>query len=138
MAFRIMFALCVSLVCLRHDVAQAQSMGHYHLPSTMPQFCGLGYGAGHHVPMVREHHCHPPRIPRYVHVPGCVGCPMPMACFESCSSANCHEQLDRLIGTGEHGDITPTPEKRSILIDEGVLPLPGDSEPPQLDMLPKQ
>jgi hypothetical protein len=121
--------------------AQGQSLGHYHLPSTVPQFCGLGYGAGHHAPMIRPTNCHPPRMQRYIHMPGCGACgALPMESFPTCSSPACHAQLDQLLKHGDH-DYSPAPNERSLLQvtptdvtpteipadpADGVLPMPNN------------
>jgi len=121
MTSRVPFACAIPCVCaffvatLLAGGASAQSFGHYHLPSTLPQFCGLGYGAGHHAPMIRPGKCEPLRVQRYVHVPGCGACgSMPMESFPGCSSAGCHAQLDQILQGGNDGDsyeptLSPSP-----------------------------
>jgi hypothetical protein len=119
---------------------QAQSFGHYHMPSTLPQFCGLGYGPGHHAPMIRPKDCDPLRVQRYVRVPGCGPCePLPMQCFYGCNSGvyspQSHGQLDQILSGGEHSDSSVTPTPTLPVESDTALPLP---EPPQLEMLPQE
>lgn len=124
---------------LAHEVS-AQSLGHYHLPSTLPQFCGLGYGPGHHAPMIRPTQCHPPRMKRYVRVPGCGACgALPMESFATCGGAGCHAQLDQLLRTDDYDHSPVTPEHAPVLEqtpaaeEESILPLP--ETPPESDPL---
>ncbi len=46
------------------QVASAQSIGFYAMPSRFTQYLGYGYGSGHHAPIVRTPGRHPDRIPR--------------------------------------------------------------------------
>jgi len=57
-------SLVLLLACWYADVAQGQSFGHWHLPSTPGQFFGCGNGAGHHAPIVRTPGCCPPQVAR--------------------------------------------------------------------------
>lgn len=43
---------------------QAQSIGWARMPSTIAQYFGVGYGAGHHAPIVRTPLARPERVPR--------------------------------------------------------------------------
>lgn len=49
--------------------AAAQSIGCMRLPSTVGQYFGYGYGAGHHAPIVRTPHQEPQRIARRTFAP---------------------------------------------------------------------
>jgi len=71
MLSRSLFGLALLCVGMLSEAAFAQSFGHWHLPSTPAQFCGYGYGAGHHVPMIRPVDCEPLWVPRTIHVYGC-------------------------------------------------------------------
>jgi hypothetical protein len=77
--------------------AAAQSLGCLALPSTVPQFFGYGYGAGHHVPIVRTPRQQPPRMQRRAMAPACYGplCPqpyMPAGCYgPACDCPACHD-----------------------------------------------
>jgi hypothetical protein len=119
------FSLLLASMCV--TPAPAQSLGHYHLPSTLPQFCGLGYGPGHHVPMIRPTGCHPPRIQRYVRVPGCGACgALPMECFPTCASPGCHQQLDQLLQSGEYDQSPVTPTEAPL---QGGIAEPSETLP---------
>ncbi len=144
MTFRILSLGFILLASLLVDEVSAQSLGHYHLPSTLPQFCGLGYGAGHHAPMIRPMDCHPPRMQRYVRVPGCGACgAMPLESFAGCSSSGCHAELDQLLGEHDYDHSPVTPERAPDAAEESILPLPESPlvspdtpQSPQLPMLP--
>lgn len=127
------------------DQISAQSLGHYHLPSTLPQFCGLGYGAGHHAPMIRPTDCHPPRQQRYVRVPGCGTCgALPLESFPTCGGKGCHAQLDQLLGVHDYNHLPDVadapPEQASPLAEESILPTPDGPQTlpdtPQSPLLP--
>ena len=132
MTSRMFFACAIPSVCatlvaiLLAGGASAQSFGHYHLPSTLPQFCGLGYGAGHHAPMIRPGKCcEPLRIERYVHVPGCGACgAMPKQSFPGC-----HAQLDQILQGGNDGCFNePTLSPSPALSDsEPITPTEPDA-----------
>jgi hypothetical protein len=109
-------------------------LGHYHLPSTVLQYTGHGFGAGYHAPMIRPTHCHPPRQQRYVRVPGCGPCEaLPMESFPTGRGAGCHSQLDRLLEEGEYrvSPVTPTEA-----VPSGEVPEPFAGSP-QIPMLPE-
>ena len=78
--------------------AAAQSTGYWHLPCTVPQFCGFGCGPGHHAPMIRTHGCHPPRQARRVHTRDCPqgGLAYAPDFGGLCGDQGCHAQLDAL------------------------------------------
>ncbi len=117
------------LVFLMASNSSAQSIGFWHLPSTQPQYCGLGVGPGHHVPMIRTHGCHPPRVSRCVHTRGCLsgGLANYGTFCGDCESFNCHAELDALISP--ESDVV-APEKAEHLFsapgehDQQVLPTP--------------
>jgi hypothetical protein len=130
---RIFAVGCLFFASTYAHQAGAQSLGHYHLPSTVLQYSGHGFGAGYHAPMIRPTHCHPPRLQRYVRVPGCGPCEgLPMENFPTCRGAGCHSQLDRLLGEGEYGGSPVTPTEAT---PSGEVPEPLD-ESPQIPMLP--
>jgi hypothetical protein len=53
--------------------AAAESIGFMHMPSTVAQFLGYGYGAGHHAPIVRTPAQRPAPTPRRAAPPPCYG-----------------------------------------------------------------
>jgi hypothetical protein len=109
-------------------------LGHYHLPCTVPQFTGHGFGAGYHAPMVRPTNCHLPRQPRYVRVCGCGPCgALPMESFPTCQGAGCHTQLDQLLQEGDYGTSPVTPSEAAPPVETEQLP-PAS---PQIPMLPE-
>jgi hypothetical protein len=127
-----MLSICAVILAISiSGEAVAQSFGHYHLPSTLPQFCGLGYGAGHHAPMIRPGKCcEPLRIERYVHVPGCGAFgAMPMQGFAGCSSPGCHAQLDQILqGGNDDGFNEPTLSPSPVFSDsEPITPTEPDA-----------
>jgi hypothetical protein len=140
MTLRLSILAALVVIGLSANEVQAQSFGHYHMPSTLPQFCGLGYGPGHHAPMIRPKDCDPLRVQRYVRVPGCGPCePLPVQCFYGCNSGGyspqSHGQLDQILSGSEHGDSSVTPTPTLPVESDTALPLP---EPPQLEMLPQE
>ena len=93
----------------------AGSIGHWHLPSTTMQWCGLGFGPGHHAPMMRTHGGTPLQIPRYVHRRGCLSGGMAYggAYPFDAASLNCHAQLDAI--TKPNGNLVqPGPSPPSV------------------------
>ena len=88
----------------------AQSIGYWHLPSTVPQYCGFGCGPGHHVPMIRTHGCEALLVPRRVHTHCCPSGGMAYCggFGGSCESPNCHAELDALV-TPEANRPAPEP-----------------------------
>ena len=131
MTSRLLCGCAIFVATLLAGAASAQSFGHYHLPSTLPQFCGLGYGAGHHAPMIRPGKCcEPLRIERYVHVPGCGAYgAMPMQGFAGCSSPCCHAQLDQILNGGNDGGsyeptLSPSPAVSDL---EAITPTEPDA-----------
>ena len=116
----------------------AQSIGYWHLPSTLPQFCGLGVGPGHHAPMIRSHHCDPMRVTRRVHVNGCVSEGLPQCEFfyaGGCgvTSSGCQAQLDSLMSNELLPESAqPTiPPSQVTEPETSILPTPeGEKLPP--------
>ena len=130
---RILAVGCLFFASTSAGVAVAQSLGHYHLPSTVLQYSGHGFGAGYHAPMIRPGHCHPPRQQRYVRVPGYGPWgALPMENFPTGRSVGCHAQLDQLLEESKYGvsPVTPTEARPSGEAPE-LLP-----ESPQVPMLP--
>jgi hypothetical protein len=74
---------------------RAQSIGCMRMPSTIGQFFGYGYGAGHHAPIVRTPGMHPERVQRRAISPAACGPlgPAPyemMGCYDGvCPSGAC-------------------------------------------------
>lgn len=64
--------LCAATAMVMEEAA-AQSFGFYSMPSRFTQYLGYGYGAGHHVPIVKTPGQHPPRVPRHVRAPDTCG-----------------------------------------------------------------
>jgi hypothetical protein len=78
--------------------ASAQGIGCAKMPSTVPQYFGFGYGAGHHAPIVRTPAQQPPRMDRRVRVAARCGTlgPAPYAplgCYSGCYGAECAPQV---------------------------------------------
>ncbi|MDZ4656268.1 MAG: hypothetical protein SH868_01680 [Bythopirellula sp.] len=153
MTLRILSFGFIVVASLLADQVSAQLLGHYHLPSTLPQFCGLGYGPGHHAPMVRPMDCHPPRQQRYVRVSGCGSCgALPLESFPTCGGNGCtnpgsHVQLNQLLGVHNYDrmpDVADAPPEQAFpLTEESILPtpdgpqtLPDTPQSPLLPMLP--
>jgi hypothetical protein len=61
--------------------AAAQAIGVYHMPSTVGQYLGWGYGAGHHAPLICSAAQRPARSQRITTSPPCYG-PLGPACYE--------------------------------------------------------
>jgi hypothetical protein len=84
-------SLVVCATAAATDRAAAESIGCMKMPSTVAQFLGYGYGAGHHVPIVRTPAHHPAPTPRRVVAPPCYG-PLypaayaPIGCYDSSCS----------------------------------------------------
>jgi hypothetical protein len=84
-------SLVVSWAVAAADRAVAESIGFLHMPSTVAQYLGYGYGAGHHVPIVRTPAQRPAPIPRRAAPPPCYG-PLypaayaPIGCYDSSCS----------------------------------------------------
>lgn len=73
------------------STARAQAIGRMRMPSTVPQYFAVGYGAGHHAPLVRTPAQHPERIRRTTYVPACYG-PLGPAGYEpiGCYGGTCY------------------------------------------------
>ncbi len=61
--------LSTLLLCALANLAQGQSFGRWHVPSTPGQFFGCGNSAGHHAPLVRMPGGKPLYVPRLAFVP---------------------------------------------------------------------
>jgi hypothetical protein len=68
----------------------AQSIGCYHMPSTVAQYVGWCYGAGHHAPLVKTPWQHPDRVNRTTFAPPYCG-PLGPAPYEiyGCYGGQC-------------------------------------------------
>jgi hypothetical protein len=75
---------------LATEMAMAQSIGVARMPSTVAQYFGVGYGAGHHAPIVRTPGYRPERVARVAFVPSYYGPlqPAPYAVV-GCNGADC-------------------------------------------------
>lgn len=114
--------LALLVVCPATGAAYAQSFGPWHVPSTSAQFCGHGFGAGHHAPIVHTPCCRPPHVQRMAMVPAnqrtnCGPCGLAIhplqvtGCVSSCRS--CRDS-----GTTRH---TPTPAHTMDQLDLPAL-----------------
>lgn len=93
---KLMAALALGVVDMG-GTASAQGIGFANMPSTVPQYFGCGYGAGHHAPMVRTPAQQPPRMDRRVRVAARCGPlgPAPYAsldCYGGCYGGGCAPQ----------------------------------------------
>jgi hypothetical protein len=70
--------------------ARAQSFGCMRMPSTLGQYFGYGYGAGHHAPIVRTPGVRPERVQRMTISPRACG-PLGPAPYEmiGCYGGSC-------------------------------------------------
>jgi hypothetical protein len=68
----------------------AQSIGCYRMPSTVAQYFGYCYGAGHHAPIVKTPWQHPERVQRMAFAPPQCG-PLGPAPYEiyGCYGGHC-------------------------------------------------
>lgn len=107
--------------------SSAQSIGYWHLPSTQAQYCGLGCGPGHHVPMIRTHGCTPLRVPRCVHARGCLsgGLAYCGTYRGACESPGCHAELDALVNSE---NVNPESSVMAPEPGEPLFSLPEESE----------
>jgi hypothetical protein len=116
--------------------ASAQAIGVYHLPSTVPQYLGWGYGAGHHAPMICSAAQRPARSPRMAKAPLCYG-PLGPACYEpiGCYGAPCGHAGPVLM----HPQITATPiapPTPRVAPATALAPVPGPRHSPPMAMRP--
>jgi len=82
--------LALLLACFCIDAARAQAYGPWRIPSTSAQFCGYGFGAGHHAPIVRSLGGNPPHVARMVFVPASQSLITSACAFESFNEAIRH------------------------------------------------
>lgn len=136
MESRVIYLGALLSISLLASQTRAQSIGYWHLPSTQPQFCGLGYGPGHHAPMIRAHGCQPLRIARYELMRGCPDCIAPQAvwfCKTGFQGRQSHSQLDTLLKDSRPDRaLFPNREylERPIEGPESILPTPKNEESP--------
>jgi hypothetical protein len=105
--------------------ASAQSLGFMALPSTVPQFFGFGYGAGHHTSIVRTPAQQPPRMDRCMKAPACYGplYPEPYAPI-GCYGGACHGPNAGMPCAAAPAPGT-VPISRSPRSEMGTVPLPA-------------
>ncbi len=114
--------------------SSAQSLGYWHLPSTPAQYCGLGFGPGHHAPIIRTHCCRPPRVPRCVHTRGCLsgGLAYCGSIYSAYEIPGCHAELDSLVSP-ESAIVAPEPSEPLFSSpdqpNDQVLPTPQSELP---------
>jgi len=107
--------VAVVLVCLTVGSAEGQSLGRWRMPSTPAQFFGLGYGPGHHAPMVRMPCCTPMSVQR-LDIVHSYGCQSP-----GCSGSYGYG------GVAQSGTYGSVPVSLPYYAGNGmVLPVPGD------------
>ena len=135
MTLRLLASCGFLVVFLATEEVVGQSHGFHHVPGTVLQYTGHGFGAGHHAPMIRIPHWHVPRTQRYVTIPVCEVCAaLPMRAFPQSSGPGCHTQLDQLLRSDDDellpvtptGPVRPTP----------ALPYESAGERPLIPMLP--
>ncbi len=111
----------IGAALLTASAAHAQSAGFMRMPSTPMQYLGLGYGAGHHAPIVRTPAEHPPAMQRRTFVPPCYGTLGP-ACYSpvGCYGPACHSPA---FGAAA----TPMPQQRPAGVYQPMArrPMPG-------------
>ena len=61
--------IVAAAACSGETPCYGQSFGCAHLPSTVVQYLGYGYGAGHHLPIVKTPWQHPQRAQRMAFAP---------------------------------------------------------------------
>jgi hypothetical protein len=71
MIYRRVLVGLLAALAVGETSAQAQSLGYMRMPSTLAQYVGCGYGAGHHAPIVRTPLVRPERVPRMTVAPPC-------------------------------------------------------------------
>lgn len=132
-----LFAIALVLACAAgaRD-ASGQAIGLYHLPSTVPQYLGWGYGAGHHAPMICSPAQRPERSPRIAKSPPCYG-PLGPACYEpiGCYGAPCGGAGPVLM----HPQLTAAPVAPSappVAPATALAPMPGPRHSPPMAMRP--
>jgi len=70
---RMLIAGLAGAAAMAANVAAGQSVGCMRMPSTLAQYIGCGYGAGHHAPIVRTPLQRPERVQRMMLVAPCEG-----------------------------------------------------------------
>jgi hypothetical protein len=134
-------AIALLLACpadARH--ASAQAIGLYHMPSTVAQYLGYGYGAGRHAPIVCTAAQRPARSPRIAKAPPCYG-PLGPACYEpiGCYGAPCSPVGPLLQPPIEMMPMTATPiapPTPRVAPATAVAPLSGPRHSPPVAMRP--
>lgn len=84
------------LLCSCAEPLFALDCGLWNVPGNAGQFCGKGFGAGHHAPMVRAPHRHPPHVARVEFersqrqcTPACYACAHPTCHMGGCVTGQC-------------------------------------------------
>ena len=109
------------------ETAVGQSIGCARMPSTIGQYFGYGYGAGHHAPIVRTPGYRPERVARLTVVRPAEG-----ALYAApygpggCQHGQCHGSgtIDGGFGYGPMQPRVPGPEYYDPAAASGLLPLP--------------
>jgi hypothetical protein len=104
--------IVAGLACCTETPCSAQSIGCYHMPSTVAQYLGYCYGAGHHAPIVKAPGQHPQRVQRMAFAPRHCG-PLRPAPYEiyGCYGGQCSTPNEYL----------PTP----AALPEPPMPMPA-------------
>jgi hypothetical protein len=136
-----LIAIAVVMACAAAGDASAQAIGLYHMPSTVPQYFGWGYGAGHHAPLVCTAAQRPGRSARIAKAPPCYG-PLgpavyePIGCYGgSCSTAP-HANAGPVL---LHPQITATPvapQTPRVAPATAMVPMPGPRHSPPMALRP--
>jgi hypothetical protein len=105
--------------------AHAQSFGCMRMPSTLGQYFGYGYGAGHHAPIVRTPGVRPDRVQRMAISPAACG-PLGPAPYEvvGCYGGTCEGVYGAGPYLGAPAGMQPTAPM--------MVPVPADQYAPQM------
>jgi hypothetical protein len=135
-----LYAIALVMACAAAD-ASAQAIGVYHMPSTVPQYLGWGYGAGHHAPMVCSAAQRPDRSTRLAKAQPCYG-PLGPACYEpiGCYGGGCCMAPHASAGPALlRPQVTATPiapPAPRVAPATAIAPMPGPRHSPPMAMRP--
>ncbi|HEX6961419.1 MAG TPA: hypothetical protein VF175_06095 [Lacipirellula sp.] len=114
-----LIALCGFGAASLDQSTLAASLGRASMPSTIAQYFGYGYGAGHHAPIVRTPGMHPDHAPRNVRLPRSAG-PLypapyePLRCYgEACYGSPEPAPAYPPTEAPQPADLVPTPAAAS-------------------------